>query len=549
MTKSTPPISGPTAPVPKDPQPSVDRVDELARRVISGDILLPKFQREFVWKRPQTLELLDSIRRNYPIGSLLLWQSRQELRSENRIADLHINLPKPDYPVNYLLDGQQRLSTICGALHWNGTDPNSVWNIVYDLRTQQFTYLDTLDDPPQHQVRMNKLSDGATFYKYYATLDSLSALDKDQLKKNADELFNRFKDYKVAVVTLGDMSMQDVAPIFERINSTGTRLTIVDLMRAATWSQEFDLIDAIDEALASLSAKEFGGIDRKVVLRVLSAAAGGGYSVESIDSLRKHSAPQLKTAMADVQAAFEKAVDFLVTQVGIPGDSAIPYANQVVVLADVFRQLPKPTALQYGAITKWVWRTAVSGYFSGWNTGMMARDKVAVEDFALGRVDEIAVNVYKPNPSIWVNKVFRSDGAHAKTLGVILAQSGPVDLLTGQKIDVSRSLSWTNSKEYHHFFPRDYLRSRGVDGNHANCLANIIMLSSTSNKHISNRAPSDYLREVQAAAGSSLQYWLDSNFISNVAFNAALNDDYDGFLIARCETIHSAIADYAQWSN
>ena len=145
------PASGPTAPVPKDPQPSVDRIDELARRILSGDILLPKFQREFVWKREQVLTLLDSIVSNYPIGSVLLWQSRQELRSENRIADLEIDVPKPDYPVNYLLDGQQRLSSVCGSLYWTGTDPQSVWNIAYDLRAQRFIHLDSLDDPPQHQ--------------------------------------------------------------------------------------------------------------------------------------------------------------------------------------------------------------------------------------------------------------------------------------------------------------------------------------------------------------------------------------------------------------
>jgi hypothetical protein len=301
------------------------------------DILLPKFQRDLVWKRQQILDLLDSVGLNYPIGSLLLWQSRQELRSENCIADLEIELPKPDYPVNYLLDGQQRLSTICGALHWHGDDPNSVWNIAYDLRYLEFVHLDSLDDPPQHFVRMNKLADGAGFYRYCATLDSLSAPDKDALKDNADLLFNRFKDYKVATVTLGDMSIQDVAPIFERINSTGTRLTIVDLMRAATWSQDFDLIDSIDAVLAVLESKDFGGIDRKVVLRVLSAAAGGGFSAESIDALRNYNSDVLKAAMDTSQAAFEKTVDFLVTQIRIPSDSIVPYANQVVVLAELFR--------------------------------------------------------------------------------------------------------------------------------------------------------------------------------------------------------------------
>src|SRR5271166_3150146 len=222
--------SGPTAALPKDPQPSVDRIDELARRILSGDILLPKFQRDFVWDHKQIIRLLDSVARGFPIGSVLLWQSRQELRSENSIADLEIKAPRPDYPVNYLLDGQQRLSTICAAMFWTGTDAKSRWNLAYDLRDREFLHLYTLDDPPLHQIRLNNLSDPTAFFKHVAALDTLQAPDKAELKRRAEALFNRFKDYKIATVTLGDMSMADVAPIFERINSTGTALTIVDLM-------------------------------------------------------------------------------------------------------------------------------------------------------------------------------------------------------------------------------------------------------------------------------------------------------------------------------
>ncbi len=539
--------SGPEAPPPKDPQPSVDRLEELAKRVIVGDILLPKFQRDFVWKRNQTLELLDSIVSNYPIGSLLLWQSRQELRSETKIADLEINLPKPDYPVNYLLDGQQRLSTISGALFWNGSDSSSVWNIAYDLRDKKFLHLDHLDDPPQHQVRMTKLADGAAFYKYYATLDTLDARDKDDLKKNADLLFNRFKDYKVAVVTLGDMSIEDVAPIFERINSTGTRLTIVDLMRAATWSQEFDLIDSIDEVLGNLGAKGFGGLDRKIILRALSAAAGGGFSAESIDNLRQYDFTFLKSAMRETEDAFEKVVDYLSTQMCLPNDSVIPYANQLVVLAEIFRILTKPSAEDYDVICRWFWRTASSGYFSGWNTGMMARDKEIATNFANGTIDDIEFSTSKPSPNIWKQRQFRADGAHAKTLAIILASHSPVDLLTGQNIDTDKSLAWTNSKEYHHFFPKAYLKAQGYSSSEANCLSNIIMLTSVSNKHISDDAPSNYLKKVAHAAGDRLEDWLCSNLISMAAYEAALGDNYDLFLQERTATIHTHVCNLAEW--
>jgi hypothetical protein len=87
----------------------------------------------------------------------------------------------------------------------------------------------------------------------------------------------------------------------------------------------------------SILIRYFGGIDRKVVLRVLSAAAGGGFSAESIDALRNYNSDVLKAAMDTSQAAFEKTVDFLVTQIRIPSDSIVPYANQVVVLAELFR--------------------------------------------------------------------------------------------------------------------------------------------------------------------------------------------------------------------
>lgn len=538
------PASGPTAPVPKDPQPSVDRIDDLARRILSGDILLPKFQRTFVWDKKQVLRLLDSVNRGFPIGSVLLWQSRQELRSESCIADLEITLPKPDYPVNYLLDGQQRLSTICGAMYWHGHDANSNWNIAYDLRRQSFVHLSTLDDPPLHQIRMNKLSDPSAFFGHVA---NFTTEDRDMLKTRANVLFNRFKDYKIATVTLGDMSIQDVAPIFERINSSGTPLTIVDLMRAATWSPEFDLIDTIDNLLAELVQKGFGGVDRKVVLRSLSAAAGGGFSAESIDSLRTYSPDELKAAASATEQAYRRMVDFLSTEIRVESAEVLPYKNQLVVLAEIFRLLPSPDAAQYRGISRWFWRTALSGYFGGWNTGSMAEDLKAVQDFAKGNTGEIAIPVSVPNADIWLTRSFRLNNAHAKLLAIVLAHHHPVDLLTGQSIDTSQALAWINAKEFHHFFPKNYLERAGVRPQKINCLANFVMLTSASNKAISNTAPGDYLPKVAQAAGTHLQEWLASNLIPVEAWDPALRNDFDTFLRIRSEHIHRAVITKAGW--
>lgn len=539
---------GVSKPVSKDPQPSVDRIDDLARRILSSDILLPKFQRDFVWDRPQILQLWDSVARGYPVGSILLWQSRQELASQNQIADLPIKGPRPDYPVNYLLDGQQRLSSICGAMFWNGKDPDSPWNIAYDLRETKFIHLDTLDDPPSHQIRVNKLADPAEFFKHVYGLDSLKSADRDQLKSRAEELFRRFKDYKIASVTLGDMLIEDVAPIFERINSQGTPLTIVDLMRAATWSPEFDLIDSIDAILSDLASKGFSEIDKKALLRNLNAATGGGFSADSIsEHLRKHSAKQLKEGVQAIHTGYKKAVDFLSTQIKVPSARVIPYSNQFVVLSEAFRLIPNPSAAQYKAISEWFWRTSHSEYFSGWNTGMMSRDIAALQAFANGRTASIELDAQKPLPSIWASRAFRLNNAHSKLLAIVLGVHDPIDLLTIQAVDTSNALDWTNSKEFHHFFPREYLTKCGYTKNEVNALANIIFLTSASNKRISARAPSDYLKEVEAAAGAQLDEVLASNLITRDAFNAAKADDYKEFLKLRATEIDRRISGLANW--
>ena len=542
------PTSGPTAPVPKDPQPTVDRIDELARRILSGDILLPKFQRSFVWSERQITTLLDSVARGYPIGSVLLWQSRQELRSENRIAGLEITLPRPDYPVNYLLDGQQRLSTICGAMYWDGSRADSRWNLAYDLQTQTFMHLNTTDEPPLHQIRLNKLSDPSVYFKHVAALDAPTIKNSEQLKERANTLFNRFKDYKIATVTLGDMALKDVAPIFERINSTGTPLTMVDLMRAATWSPEFDLVDTIEELLDALASKDFRGIDQKVVLRNLSASAGGGFTIDSIDDLRKGTPQSLKVAAADTQTSYLKMVDFLVTQIRVPSARIVPYSNQLTVLAEIFRRIPSPIAAQYHAIREWFWRTALSGYFSGWNTGQMAADLAAAKAFTDGESTSISIGATPPSQATWINSQFRSNNALTKALAIVLSHHQPIDLLTGQQVDTTNALAWNNQQEFHHFFPQDFLKRRGVSRRRANALANIVMLSSGSNKKISNRPPSEYLTEVEAGAGAALQTWLDSNLISIEAFEAAKADDFDRFLTLRAGTIHGVVLELAGWS-
>jgi hypothetical protein len=518
----------------KDPKPTAERIEQLAQRVLIGDIVLPEFQRPFVWKRRQILELLDSVYRNYPIGSALLWESHQKLESKRAIADLAVGGRSEKYPVNYLLDGQQRLSTICGALHWTPGNPKSVWNVVFDLRTQRFLHLDHVDELPIHQVPLRRLKDPADYFR------RLAGLDNEDYKAIADLLFNRFKDYQLPIVTLGDMSITDVAPVFERINSTGTRLTIYDLMRAATWSPQFDLGATIDSIKSHLAPKLFHAFDNKTFLRALAAASGRDFSSGSMDGLRELSPDALQETALSVKESAALAADFLSTELRVPRSEALPYANQFAALTEIFRLIPKPNTDQLEQVRKWFWLTTLSGYFSGWDSGQMAKDTKSIRDFAAGDSKSLIISATLPNKSLWISKPFRTNSAASKMLAIMFGYKAPLDMLNGQAIDVDKSLAWSNDKEFHHFFPKAFLKRRKIFASQSNVVGNIILLTSASNIEISDRAPSDYLSEIIDRDGrENLVKRLSSVLIPESAMDAALRDDYEGFMEERASYLHA----------
>ena len=57
----------------------VELISTLISGINKGEIKIPKFQRKFVWKDDQAIDLLDSLANNYPVGSLLLWRTKEKL--------------------------------------------------------------------------------------------------------------------------------------------------------------------------------------------------------------------------------------------------------------------------------------------------------------------------------------------------------------------------------------------------------------------------------------------------------------------------------------
>ena len=516
-----------------DPKPEILRIEELVTKVKEGDIKLPKFQRPFVWKQEDILKLLDSIYFGYPIGSILLWLSKEKLASERTIGDLKIDERPDEYPTNYLLDGQQRLSSLCGALYWDGSNKDSIWNICFDLINEEFLYPD--DNWKPEYFPLNKLLKTMDFINELKKYENHP--QKNKIVKSAENLLNAVKDYKIAAVRIGDMSIDEVAPIFERINSTGRQLTIVDLMRAATWKDGFDLNDLIQNIRNSTEYKNYDDVDEQVILRNLAAANDIPiHNKEGINKLRDIDSRELKRKSLEVIEAYKAAVDFLYDSLNVKSYKYMPYGLQLTMIVEYFRLNAKPTGKEVDILKSWFWNTSIARYFAGFNTAQLATDVDNLKDFANRKTDYLNTNK-NVNYDVFIADGFRLNKASSKVFALVLANRNPLNLINGTAINIEAALSYNNKHEYHHIFPQAFLKSSGFSDNMINQHANICLLNSGFNKDISDTRPSIYFDQLKKRLGSNLENVLSSNLISMDAFEAGLKDDYNEFIKQRTQTI------------
>jgi hypothetical protein len=177
--------------------PSNPRIASLLADVAKGNIKIPVFQREFVWKDDQIISLLDSIYHGYPVGSLLLWSTKERLKHERNVGGFRLPATPEDYPVQYVLDGQQRLSTLYGVFNSDAptNDPELAarFSIAFVPAAGEFLHASVADQ--KTSISLRSILDTTKL------LPELQRFSTDNQNVIAG-LTERFKDYEFPVVTI-----------------------------------------------------------------------------------------------------------------------------------------------------------------------------------------------------------------------------------------------------------------------------------------------------------------------------------------------------------
>ncbi|HVM60431.1 MAG TPA: DUF262 domain-containing protein [Verrucomicrobiae bacterium] len=474
--------------------PTALRIDKVIDRIAEGDIKIPAFQRGFIWDQDQVVKLIDSVYHNYPIGSILLWNSHERLKSTRNVAGFEIPDREVTYPVNYVLDGQQRLSTIYAVFcklrtpvataGQYGID-HSIFDISFDLADRRFLPCSAV--PQGHpSLRLQILFDTEALFA------AMETLTKDE-KKLVRDLHSRFNNYELPLVTISGRTKNEVGIIFERINNSGEPLTTLDLMVAWTWSEDFHLQEKLNDLTEVLDAKGFGDVPERVILQSLSGNLRGSTGISTILGL---GADEVRDNFDKLQESLSRAIDFLSTEINISSRSLLPHVQQVVGLAHFFSLVKTPSADQLKNLKRWFWRTAFSTRYSAQTDDKMDEDikffkQAASHDFSgLGKYS------YSADTTSLAKQKLSKSNPYARAFLLLLAQKNPLNLVNGAQIDLGEALSDYNRKEYHHIFPRAFLKNTGRKSDEISSICNFTFLPSSANKKISSREPKDYINNL-----------------------------------------------------
>ncbi len=532
----------------KQPKPDSKKYTDLISEVEKGAIKIPKFQRNLVWSLEQTAQLLDSILKGYPIGTFILWRTTEQLNSVKDIGDLPLPKTPENAQVEYILDGQQRITSLYAAFlgakikkegYKTETDYSEIYiNLEIDIDDEENDeQIIVAEKPEGESITLNKV------LNFNVHMLEIQEDYSDEHFRKIHNYSQAFNTYDFSTIVLLKEDIDSAIEVFTRINTGGQTLTLFEIMSAKTYDEknQFDMEKKFQKLLDELIDCKYNTISSSVILNLLSLVLSKNRECKrnTILSLDKNAI--IKT-WDDVISAIKESITYMRTVYGIPVSNLLPYDSLLVPFGYFFYyQKDQPKGEQRKYLEEFFWRISLSMRYSSATESKLAQD--------IKRIDQILQNnrpnyddikVFLDSPRNLIDTNFSAGSSYCKAILCLLAYHQPKDFQNNGKVILDNSyLKLANSKNYHHFFPKAYLKKQNI-GN-ANSLVNITLVSSDLNKRsIRAKAPSIYILGF-LEENEDLPDSLKSHLIGDIDDFGISSNDYNIFLQKRAELIYKQL--------
>ncbi len=467
-----------------------------------GLLNVPEFQRKYVWRPSKVAALVDSLWREYPIGTLLLWESAYD-SPQTALGNQGRKL--------WIVDGQQRVTSLAilfGKKPYWWSDA-SQWNKYYeryDVLVNITKAKDALEFSLTNPVRRKstdwvsvrkilnstnltefaselaeRLGNSKRFAEVHEKLQSLKKIETAQL-------------YEIIV----DHELEDVAEIFGRLNTAGTKIRESDVIVALVAAKQQGWIrKKFDPFLKDLEAKGFD-FDPGVVVRTLAIVGHGSARLRDVPAAFWEPSDEFDEHWRKTKEAISSVIKSLM-EYGVLSSDLLPSLNALIPVFLLRAQFPKD--FNFRRAFRWLLVATHDGRYSGSALTILDQDSRQIRGKA-----SFAEAIDDLTGRLSVTVTFTPDDFREeytdKFLRLILyltSFDAKARDWVNQEVRVGfdredNQLNEGFKPEWHHIFPRKVLRDR-FDETLIDSIANIAVLNEKANRAFSGRPPQQYLQE------------------------------------------------------
>jgi hypothetical protein len=533
------------------------KVHEIVESSVNHAWSVPEFQRGFVWKATQVRDLAESLWLDYPIGSVLVWDSssRQGSVEERNVVDAKA-------PVKWLVDGQQRTTALCilsgRRPYWwlDGAEWNErlrSYDIRFDIDAKEEPYfvvsnaaikkvktcryvpvrdvmvLDSQKEQDQQklqamakQIKIEGLCDGMDAMEVYARLERL----------------RKIRDREVVAITVGH-DLEEVVEIFARLNSKGTRVTEADIYlgivaaRNGGWVRQHFLpfVRKLEERGFDLSPNR--------LFQSLTAVGAKRIRYKQVDDAFWN-AEAIVPAWKRTQESWDLVLNWLAAY-GITSNEVLPSDAvfvTAVALFDKFQHVSKALAFE------WLLQALRYGRYSAAAATSLDEDLKEIETATTAQEALEGMRRRIRAIEAFVADDFLRDYSDARFGRLLLYllmfrnKAEDWDSARNRLAFTGNELSTAFSPQFHHIFPRRFLSPseseaarEGITSEQIEALANIAIIGASVNIRISNKNPLAYFAKYDIDVERRKQQFIEG------AVDQMVPEKYVSWLQARAKRL------------
>ena len=515
-------------------------VEELVSMIERGELQLPEMQRRYVWRSTRVRDLMDSLYRDYPSGAILIWDTDEKVPTQSFSVTQKSN---PYTSARLLLDGQQRLTSLSAVIRGSPVTVRGrqrpidlLFNLDHPDQLEVHTEVDDGAVAPEEigdesvdstedelQQRFDKMTfvvstkklanlpNWVSVSKVFNSDDDADILEeagvtnlKSPLYKKYSQRLAKLRGVKKYVYRMDvlerSLSYEEVTEIFVRVNSLGAKLRSSDLALAqitAKWRNSL----AIFQDYQSNSAKNGFDLDLGLLLKNLVSFATGQSRFLTVGGLPIE---RLKASWKLSTEGMDFALNFIKNNIGIMSPALLSSPFILITIAYYgYKKSYHLTSKQEADLAYWIRIANAKGRYSrGSSETLLDQDLSTIRDG--GNINDLITRLKNQvgNLSITTDELVGRNRRSAlfKTMFLAFKKQGANDWSSNIQIAVDHVGS-AHKLQFHHIFPKAYLRNQGFTSRDADDIANLSFIGGKTNRKISDKAPANYLEDFLFAVG------------------------------------------------